>query len=112
MAKQSSSLRDKTKSSKVKLLPTAGYILIEPFEAVTKTAGGIYLPETANPEKPQKGKVIAVGDDEILTNGSKRKPQVKVKDIVVYKKWGGSEFKEEGKEYLFVKFEDILATIK
>lgn len=104
--------KQKIKTSKVKLLPTAGYVLIEPFEAVTKTSGGIYLPETANPEKPQKGKVIAIGDDEILTNGTKRKPQVKIKDIVVYKKWGGSEFKEEGKEYLFVKFEDILAIIK
>lgn len=104
--------KEKTKLKKVKLLPTAGYILIEPFEAVTKTSGGIYLPETANPEKPQKGKVVAIGDDEVLSNGTKRKPQVKVKDIVVYKKWGGSEFKEEGKEYLFVKFEDILAVIK
>ncbi len=103
----------KAKSSKTKVnfLPTAGYILIEPQEAETQTSGGIYLPETANAEKPQKGKVLAVGDDEILQDGSKRKAPVKVKQTVIYKKWGGNEVKEDGKEYLFVKFEDILAIV-
>ncbi len=103
----------KAKSSKTKVnfLPTAGYILIEPQEAETKTSGGIYLPETANAEKPQKGKVLAVGDDEILQDGSKRKSPVKVGQTVIYKKWGGNEVKENGKDYLFVKFEDVLAVI-
>lgn len=101
----------KTTSNKKKInfLPTAGYILIEPFEAQTKTDSGIYLPDSANPEKPQKGKVLAVGEEEITDNGAKRKSPVKVNDIVIYKKWGGNEFKIENKEYLFVKFDDVLA---
>ena len=93
---------------KLKLKPTAGYILLEPQEAATKTASGILLPESVG-EKPQTGKVIAVGRDEVMENGAKRTSPVKVGDKVVYKKWGGNEIKIEGKEYMFVKFEDILA---
>lgn len=100
----------KTKVGKLALHPTAGYLLIEPVEAQTKTAAGIYLPETANTEKPQKGKVLAVGADEITETGTKKKSPVKVGDIVIYKKWGGSEVKIDGREYLFAKFDDILAT--
>jgi chaperonin GroES len=102
----------KTKSSKLNLLPTAGYILIEPFEAETRTTGGIYLPETASGEKPQKGKVVAIGEADADEKGNKRQSPAKVNETVIYKKWGGNEYKEEGREYLFVKFEDILAIIK
>jgi chaperonin GroES len=101
-----------TSKNTVKFLPTAGYILIEPEELQTKTTGGIYLPETATGEKPQKGKVLAIGEDQVMDNGSKRKSPVKVNDIVIYKKWGGNEVKENNKEYMFVKFEDILAIVK
>jgi chaperonin GroES len=94
--------------AKLNLKPTAGYLLIEPLEAETKTASGIYLPESAS-EKPQKGKVLAVGADEITDSGVKRTSPVKEGDVVIYKKWGGNEVKIDGKEYLFVKFEDILA---
>jgi chaperonin GroES len=94
--------------TKLNLKPTAGYLLIEPLEAETKTAGGIYLPDTAS-EKPQKGKILAVGAPEITEKGVKRPSPVKVKDVVIYKKWGGNEVKIDGKEYLFVKFEDIMA---
>ena len=69
---------------------------------------GIFLPESAE-EKPQKGKVLAVGADEVTEKGVTKKSPVKIGDIVVYKKWGGSEVKIDGKEYLFAKFEDILA---
>ena len=62
----------KSSKTKVNFLPTAGYILIEPFEADKKTASGLYLPETANAEKPQKGKVLAFGDDEVTDNGTKK----------------------------------------
>ncbi len=99
----------KSGKSKLGLVPTAGYILIEPSEVQTKTDSGIYLPESATGEKPQKGKVLAVGEDEITEKGIKRGSPVKVGDVVIYKKWGGNELKIEGKEYLFVKFEDILA---
>lgn len=94
--------------TKINLKPTAGYILIEPVEAETKTASGIYLPDSAS-EKPQKGKVLAVGADETTDSGKVRKAPVKSGDVVIYKKWGGNEVKVEGKEYLFVKFEDVLA---
>ena len=104
----------KVKSSKtqIKFSPTAGYILIQPFEVDRKTASGLYIPETANTEKPQKGKVLEVGNELVLENGITRKSPVKIGETVIYKKWGANEIKEEGKEYLFVKFEDILATIK
>jgi chaperonin GroES len=99
-------------SSKINLLPTPGYILIEPTESETKTAGGIYLPDNAGIEKPQRGKVVAVGEEEILNDGGKRKSPVKIGEVAIYKKWGGNEIKENGKEYLLVKFEDILAIVK
>lgn len=93
---------------KLNLKPTAGYILIEPLEKEVKTSSGIYLPDTAS-EKPQKGKVLAVGSSEIIEKGIKKTSPVKVGDKVIYKKWGGNEVKIDNKEYLFVKFEDILA---
>jgi len=94
-----------------KLQPTAGCLLVEPEEEEKRTASGIVLPET-HEEKPQQGKVLAVGDDEMLDSGGKRKSPVPVGARIIYKKWGGSEVKIEGKEYLFVKFEDVLAVIK
>ena len=96
--------------SKINLKPTAGYLLIEPLEAEGKTAAGIYLPDSAS-EKPQKGKVLAIGPDEVTDSGQKRKSPVSVGDIVIYKKWGGSEVKVDGTEYLFSKFDDILAVV-
>ena len=93
--------------SKLKLKPTAGYVLIEPSEAERKTPSGIVLPES-HEEKPQRGKVLAIGDA-IYEDGREIIPKFKVGDLVIYKQWGGNEVKIEGKEYLFVKFEDILA---
>jgi chaperonin GroES len=94
----------------LKLKPTPGYLLIEPLEAERKTASGIVLPES-HEEKPQRGKVLAVGPAEVCGSEDKcrREAPCKVSDIVIYKQWGGNEVKIEGKEYLFVKFEDILA---
>jgi chaperonin GroES len=93
---------------KPKLKPTAGYLLIQPLEKEVKTASGIYLPDSAG-EKPQKGKILSVGSAEITEKGSKRQSPVKVGDTVIYKKWGGNEVKIDGVEYLFVKFDDVLA---
>lgn len=101
----------KNKTEKPNLKPTAGNILLEPVDIETKTDSGIYLPDSAS-EKPQKGKVLAIGEDEITDSGTKKKSPCKVNDIVVYKKWGGSEVKIDGKEYLFAKFDDILAIEK
>ena len=105
-------------TTKLNLKPTAGYLLIEPLEKEVKTASGIYLPDNAG-EKPQKGKVLAMGPAECSNckcadcNHEDCKctcsVPCKVGDTVIYKKWGGNDVKIEGKEYLFVKFEDVLA---
>lgn len=98
----------KKKTTKINLKPAAGYLLIEPAGTQTKTDSGIYLPESVE-EKPQKGRVLSVGPDEVTEQGAVRKPPAKKGDIVIYKKWGGNEVKIDGVEYLFAKFEDILA---
>jgi chaperonin GroES len=90
--------------------PAAGYLLIEPIEAQKQTASGIYLPESHD-EKPQEGHVLAAGDTDVSDTGVKKSSPAKKGDKVIYKKWGGNEVKIENKEYLFVKFEDILAII-
>jgi len=94
--------------AKINLKPTAGYVLIEPEEAVKKTSSGIVLPESHD-EKPQKGKVLAVGPAEKGDKDCQCKPPCKVGEVVVYKKWGGNEYKVGEKELMFIKFEDIMA---
>lgn len=89
--------------------PLAGYVLIEPAPKETKTASGIILPDSAE-EKPQEGKVLAVGPDS-TEDGKTVKCPVKVGDKVVYKKWGGNEIKVEGKEMLLIKFDDLMAVV-
>ncbi|ARV12449.1 co-chaperone GroES [Gilvibacter sp. SZ-19] len=85
--------------------PLADRVLIEPQEAETKTASGIYIPDSAK-EKPQQGKVVAVG------KGKKdHEMTVKVGDTVLYGKYSGSELKLEGRDYLIMREDDILAII-
>lgn len=98
------------KLKKLDLKPSPGYLIIEPLGREEKTASGIYLPDSAS-EKPQEGKVLAVGDDDLIDSGVKKSSPAKVGDIVIYKKWGGNEVKIEGVEYLFAKFDDILAVV-
>ncbi len=101
----------KSDSLLTKLQPTSGYLLIEPDEQQKQTVSGIYLPDSATGDKPQTGKVLAVGSDEITDSGAKKACPAKRGDKVFYKKWGGNEVKINNKEYLFVKFEDILAVV-
>jgi len=98
------------KIKKLNIKPTPGYLVIKPLDAEPKTVSGIYLPDSAN-EKPQKGQVIRVGDEEVNDKGIKIKSPVKPGDVVIYKKWGGNEVKIDGIEYLISKFEDILAVV-
>lgn len=91
--------------------PLHNYVLIEPVEEEEKTAGGIYLPESAK-EKPTIGVVRAVGPGRTDKKGKKIKMSVKVGDKVYYKKWGGSEVKVKGEEWLLVEEKDILALVK
>ena len=85
--------------------PLADRVRIEPKEAETKTAGGLYIPDTAK-EKPQQGKVVAAGP------GKKDEPmEVKVGDEVLYGKYAGTEVTVDDKKYLIVKQSDILAIL-
>jgi len=91
--------------AKVSIKPLADRVLIEPMAAETKTASGIYIPDTAK-EKPQKGKVVAVGP------GTKEeKISVKVGDKVIYEKFGGTELKWEGTDYLMMQEKYVIAII-
>ena len=99
------------KATKVSIKPLMGYCLVEPSEAETKTASGIYLPEGAQ-EKPAQGVVLACGDDMVMENGKVVKCPVKNGDKVVYKKWGGDEIKLGGKELKLVKFDDLMAILE
>ena len=99
-----------SKKPGTEIKPLAGYALIEPQEAEEVTASGIVLPDTAK-ERPAQGKVLAVGKP-ALVEGKEVKPEFKVGDRVLYKKWGGDEIKIEGKEYKLVKFEDVMAILE
>lgn len=89
----------------VNVKPLADRVLVEPAAAETKTASGLFIPDTAK-EKPQKGKVVAVG------NGKKDEPiTVKIGDDVLYGKYSGTEITIEGKEYLIMRESDIFAVI-
>ena len=87
------------------LKPSADRVVIEAAPAEEKTASGLYIPDTAK-EKPQKGTVLAVG------NGKKDEPMtVKVGDVVLYGKYAGTELKLDGKDYLIMREDDILAIV-
>ena len=92
--------------------PLADRIIIKPLEAEAKTKGGIVLPDTAK-EKPQEGKVVAVGKGKITDEGKTVAPEVKKGDRVLYGKYSGTEITtKEGEELLIMKEDDILAIVK
>ncbi len=96
----------------MKLQPLADRVIIEPLEALEKSAGGIYIPETAK-EKPQEGKVLAVGKGKALDNGQVQALEVKVGDTVLYGKYSGTEYKtKEGNSVFIVREDEILAIVK
>lgn len=94
-----------------KIKPLSDYLLVEPLQGETKLPSGIVIPDTAK-EKPQEGKVLAVGTGKRDDSGNIIPMSVKTGDIVMFKKWGGTELKIEGKDLLLVKEEDILAVIE
>jgi chaperonin GroES len=94
------------------LQPLGDRVVVEREEAQEKTAGGIVLPDTAK-DKPQKGKVVAVGDGRVAKDGKKRPLQVKVGDHVLFTSYAGEEFKLNGdKKVLLMREDDILAVIE
>jgi len=92
--------------------PLSDYILIEPIKEEEKTKSGILLPETADKERPEQGKVIAIGPGKLNDSGNLVPMNVKVGQKVLFTKYGPNEIKVEDKEYLIAKQEDILAIIE
>ena len=95
----------------MKIKPLADKVLIERLEAETKTAGGIVLPDSAK-EKPQRGKVVSVGEGKLLDDGTLRKLEVKKGDLVLFTSYAGTELKIDGREYLIMSESDIMAVIE
>lgn len=94
----------------MKVTPLNDKILVERLEAETKTAGGIVLPDTAK-EKPKQGKVLALGEGKVLDNGKRSSFQIKVNDKVLFTSYAGSEITVDGKEFLIMTEDDILAVV-
>ena len=94
-----------------KLIPIGDKIIIKPAKAEEKTKSGIVLPDSAK-EKPQKGKVIAVGSGKLMDNGSRVAPEVKVGDSVLFSKYGGTDLKIDGEDLILLSERDILAIEK
>ena len=100
--------KDKVKAIK----PLYDNVLIELKASDTTTPSGIVIPDSANKEKPMEGKVLAVGKGKRNDAGVAVVLTVRVGDTVLFKKWGGTEVKLDGKEYLLIKEEDILAILE
>ena len=100
-----------TTATKVAIKPLEDRIVVQANEAETTTASGIVIPDTAK-EKPQEGTVIAVGPGRFDDNGNRVPLDVKVGDTVLYSKYGGTEVKYSGEEYLVLSARDVLAIVE
>ena len=94
-----------------KIQPVNDYILIEPEKAEEKTASGIYIPDTADKEKPQKATVVAVGPGKLGKDGKREELSVKVGDTILYSKYGPTEIKLGADEYFFIQDSDVIAIL-
>jgi chaperonin GroES len=95
----------------MKVTPLHDRIVVSRIEAEDKTAGGIIIPDTAK-EKPQEGRIVAVGPGKRDKEGNRISPDVKAGDRVLFAKWAGTEFKLGGREYMIMKEDDILGVIE
>jgi chaperonin GroES len=95
---------------KVKIRPLDDRVVVEPVEAEERTAGGIVLPDTAK-EKPQRGKVLAVGPGKLLDNGNRGELSVRIGDEVIYGKYGGTDIELNGDDVKILRESDILAKV-
>jgi chaperonin GroES len=96
--------------STVKIRPTEDRVVVEPLEAAEKSAGGILLPDTAR-EKPQRGRVVAVGPGRLLEDGKRQTLVVAVGDEVLYGRYAGNEVEVNGKDVKIMRESDILAKV-
>ena len=97
-------------ASSLKLKPIGDKVIVQRLGSVEKTKSGLYLPDAAQ-EKPQEGKVIAVGSGKTLKNGKVVPLAVKAGDKIIFGKYSGSEIKVDDKEYVFLSEDDILAIV-
>lgn len=95
----------------VTIKPLEDRVLVQPLEAETTTASGLVIPDTAQ-EKPQEGRVIATGPGRVDDSGNRIPLDVKEGDIVIYSKYGGTEVKYAGEEYLLLNARDLLAVVE
>lgn len=95
----------------MKIRPLFDRIIVKRLEEDAKSSGGIIIPDTAK-EKPQRGKVIAVGSGKLLENGKREPIEVKAGDQVLFGKYSGTEIKIEGEEHLILRADDILGIIE
>lgn len=91
--------------------PLGDRVIIELVESEEKTASGIVLPDTAK-EKPQEGKIVAVGTGRVLDNGERVELEVSVGDRIIFSKYAGTEVKYQGTEYLILRENDILVVVE
>ena len=97
-------------ATKTVLKPLEDRVVVKTLEAEQTTASGLVIPDTAK-EKPQEGKVLAVGPGRIDDNGNRVPLDVAVGDVVIYSKYGGTEVKYDGEEYLVLSARDVLAVV-
>ncbi len=93
-----------------KIRPVGDRVVVKPAAKEEVTRSGLVIPDTAK-EKPQEGEVIAVGSGKLQDNGERAPMEIKVGDRVLYAKYGGTEFKLDGEDYLVMKESDILAIL-
>ncbi|MFZ2975468.1 MAG: co-chaperone GroES [Candidatus Moraniibacteriota bacterium] len=96
----------------MKLKPLHDNVVVKPMSVEETTASGIFLPDNANKEKPEKGEVLAVGPGKIMDNGQLKPMNVKVGDKVMFKKYSPDEIKIEDEEYLLISESDILGVLE
>jgi chaperonin GroES len=104
-----SSTKRSTKT-RTKVRPLADRVVVQALEESEQTRGGLYIPDTAK-EKPQEGKVIAVGPGKLSEQGARLGPDTREGDTVLYGKYSGTEVTVDGEEYLILRESDILAVI-
>ena len=94
------------------LKPLQDHVVIQPIVQEEKTSSGIYLPDTAHKDKPQTGRVIAIGSGKLMDNGTRVASELNVGDEVVFAKYVGSEVSLDGVDYIIMKETDVLAVLE
>lgn len=97
--------------SKSKIRPLQDRLIVKRLDTSEKTASGLYIPDTAQ-EKPQQGRVVAVGKGKILEDGSVKPLDVKVNDIIIFGKYSGQEIKVDGEDLLIMKEDDVYGVLE